>query len=104
MKKNKIFDIPCKDSPNHPNCGCIVGVHKLYSEIIIMKKYKVKIKLFVTKNKKFRANITEYGCEPYEVTIGGQGWLNGKGRLHEKRILTKCESLVNCLQFELENL
>lgn len=50
------------------------------------------IKLFVTKNYKFRAVIDEYNTlsernVTYEVTIGGEQWRKGKGRKHEKRIL-----------------
>jgi len=52
-------------------------------------KSKIHIKVFLTKGLKFRAHVKEPGKPAYEVTIGGKEWQNGKGRKHEKLILTK---------------
>ena len=53
------------------------------------KKEKLHIKVFLTKGLQFRAHVKEPGKPAYEVTIGGQEWLKGKGRKHEDQILVK---------------
>ena len=64
---------------------------------------KVRIKVFVTKTRKFRAKIQEgKKAIPYEVTIGGESWQKGKGRQFEKEIERKCKILLMILQDELK--
>jgi hypothetical protein len=64
---------------------------------------KPQIKIFVTKTKEFRAKIKETKKTlPYEVTIGGKSWENGKGRKYEKEIKRKCKLLINTLNSNLE--
>ena len=61
-----------------------------------------QIKVFVTKTKEFRAKIKENKESiPYEVTIGGESWENGKGRKYEKEIKRKCELLIATLNSKL---
>lgn len=43
---------------------------------------RVMIKVFVTKNRKFRAQIIEGLDKPYEVTVGGKSWNNGVAKKH----------------------
>ena len=63
---------------------------------------KPQIKVFVTKTKEFRAKIKETKeAIPYEVTIGGERWKNGKGRKYEKDIKRKCELLMATLNSKL---
>ena len=63
---------------------------------------KPQIKVFVTKTKEFRAKIKETKeAIPYEVTIGGKSWENGKGRNYEKEIKRKCELLMATLNSKL---
>lgn len=61
------------------------------------KSRKTHIKVFVTKNLRFRAKIQEPTGVSYEVTIGGAEWSKGKGREHEDRIRKKCELIVSYL-------
>jgi hypothetical protein len=63
---------------------------------------KPQIKIFVTKTKEFRAKIKETKKTlPYEVTIGGKSWENGKGRKYDKEIKRKCELLITTLNSKL---
>jgi len=63
---------------------------------------KPQIKVFVTKTKEFRAKIKETKeAIPYEVTIGGESWENGKVRKFEKDIKRKCELLIATLNSKL---
>jgi hypothetical protein len=63
---------------------------------------KPQIKVFVTKTREFRAKIKENKeAIPYEVTIGGKSWENGKGREYEKDIKRKCELLILTLNSKL---
>jgi len=65
--------------------------------------YKAQIKVFVTKTREFRAKIKENkGAIPYEITIGGESWENGKGRQYEKEIKRKCELLIVTLNSKLK--
>ena len=59
------------------------------------------IKVFITKNIKFRAIIKEDNQPEYEVTIGGASWDKGKGREHESTILQKCNAIVDSLNYTL---
>lgn len=61
---------------------------------------KTHVKVFITKNLKFRANITEPGQPPYEVTIGSESWKNGKGRQHEAIIKDKIKHVLDILIHE----
>jgi len=66
---------------------------------------KPQIKVFVTKSKEFRANIKENNeAPPYEVTIGGKNWENGKGRQYENEIKQKCELLITTLNNKLKSI
>lgn len=67
-------------------------------------KNKPQIKVFITKTKKFRAKIRETkDTIPYEVTIGGKSWKDGKGRKYEVTIKHKCELLLNSMKDEFLN-
>jgi hypothetical protein len=61
---------------------------------------KTQIKVFVTKTHKFRAKIEEPGEPPYEVTINGDMWKQGKGRTHRRRILDRIGFLMEMLEHE----
>lgn len=64
---------------------------------------KAQIEVFVTKTREFRAKIKENKeAIPYEVTIGGESWENGKGRQYEKEIKWKCEVLITTLNTKLK--
>lgn len=59
------------------------------------------IKVFVTKNRKFRARI-ECDDPPHrEITVGGFGWDSGRVRKYEGEILRKCGELISNLNDEL---
>ena len=63
---------------------------------------KPQIKVFVTKTREFRAKIKENKeAVPYEVTVGGESWENGKGREYEEEIKRKCELLIVTLSSKL---
>lgn len=66
-----------------------------------MKKPKVKIKVFVTKTLKFRAFVKEPGQMPYEVTVGGKSWEEGKGREFEEKIVERMKHILAVLESEL---
>jgi len=69
----------------------------------IKKEDRPQIKVFVTKTRKFRAKIKDSkNSIPYEVTIGGDSWLHGKGREHEEAIMNKINTMVSILKAELE--
>ena len=69
------------------------------------KKHYPKVKVFVTKNLKFRASIQERQYGPkYEVTIGGESWKKGKAREHELIIKSKCERIVSNLNENIKHL
>ena len=68
-------------------------------------KAKTHIKVYVTKTGNFRARIQEgphipglLWCperkEPYEVSIGGESWAQGKGNEHKARIRSRIESIL----------
>ena len=66
---------------------------------------RLKIKVFITKSGKFRAQIKEgKRSEYYEVTIGGEMWKNGKGREFEDVIIGKCQFLVKKINKNFEKL
>ena len=62
----------------------------------------VHIKVFITKSCKFRVIVKEGDKPSYEVTVGGNSWVNGKGREYEERIRVKCNSIVSSLTDELK--
>ncbi|MCK5611226.1 hypothetical protein KAR91_55665 [Candidatus Pacearchaeota archaeon] len=60
----------------------------------------VRIKVFVTKNMKFRARVDD-GINPtYEVTVGGVSWKKGKGLDHKDDISRKMKSIIGTLKSE----
>lgn len=64
-------------------------------------KHYPKVEVFVTKGMQFRAKIRESITEPtYEVTIGSNGWHDGKGRNHEKVIVIKMNTIIARLNGE----
>jgi len=66
---------------------------------------RLKIKVFITKSGKFRAEIKEgKRSEYYQVTIGGEMWKNGKGREFEDVIMEKCRFLVKKINENLYKL
>lgn len=71
------------------------------SQKIPYKYQKTHIKVFVTKNLRFRAKIQEPTGVSYEVTIGGVEWHKGKGREYEDRIRKKCELIISYLDARL---
>lgn len=54
----------------------------------------VRITVFITKKRKFRARIATDDEPVYEVTIGGKEWRKGKGREFEERIIKICEKIT----------
>lgn len=69
-----------------------------------METAKVNIEVFVTKTRKFRAQIKEPNGERYQVTIGGKNWCFGKGRQYEDIIKRKVIGLMLSLNTELSNI
>lgn len=65
-----------------------------------LKKDEDKIKVFVTKTKKFRAIIRERREKKYEVSIGGKSWGQGKGKQYRLIILHKMKILIRELNQE----
>lgn len=55
------------------------------------------VEVFVTKNNKLRAYISNNLGLSYEVTIGGKEWRKGKGKEHIHIIKKKCSNLLNKL-------
>lgn len=55
---------------------------------------KVRIKVFITKNGKFRARIKELDKPTYEVSVGSDSWLEGKGVKYHSVIRRKCNLLM----------
>ena len=67
-----------------------------------MKSQQAKIIIFVTKPGTLQARIISASSEPsFEITIGGNGWLAGKGSEYHSNILEKATALVNNLQNQL---
>ena len=67
-----------------------------------MKSQQAKIIIFVTKPGTLQARIISATSEPsFEITIGGNGWLAGKGSEYHSNILEKATALVNNLQNQL---
>lgn len=64
---------------------CRLFVHKYID--------KARIKVFLTKEFKFRARVEEPNCPPYEVTIGGESWKNGKGLKYKNKIVEKIQQI-----------
>lgn len=55
-----------------------------------------KIRVSITRFGSFRAKIKEGKDLPwYEVSIGGDMWVKGKGRKFEEKIKEKCYRLLN---------
>lgn len=65
---------------------------------------RTRIKVYITKTKKFRARVEEPGEVPYEVTVGGVSWNGGKGRKHEIVILKKCHIVLSNVMAEFHRL
>ena len=59
------------------------------------------IDVFVTKAKKFCARIALPGEVPYEVTVGGWSWKNGRANEFESIIRRKMKLIVDRLNKEL---
>lgn len=66
-----------------------------------MTKDNVRIEVFFTKTKKFRARIVEGSNPPYEVTIGGTAWKAGKGSRFYNAVRFRCMLLADRMQAEL---
>ena len=64
---------------------------------------KPKIKIFVTKSYKLRARVDDGKNPTYEVTIGSEGWRQGKASAHRQVILDKARNLVNKVSDDLNN-
>jgi len=65
------------------------------------KEKQAYITEFITKTRKSRATVVPDNDDPnYEVTVGGESWMKGKGREYEQRIKRKCEALISKLQSE----
>lgn len=62
---------------------------------------KVYIKVFVTKTKEFRAEISQIGKPGSEITVGGQNWRRGYFKEFHGRILGKCTLLLENLNRKL---
>ena len=61
------------------------------------------IRVFLTKGYKFRAIIQESEKEkPYEVTVNGESWRNGKGRQHKDQVMKKCKNILEKIQDSLK--
>jgi len=69
-----------------------------------MANKKTVIKVFVTKSRKFRAEIKEVRQPKYEVTIGGQEWKKGKGKKHIARIEQSCRNILHGLKNDYEKI
>lgn len=59
---------------------------------------KTHIKVFITKNLKFRAVICENTNPTYEVIVGGEQWQKGKGCEYKDIIKMKCALLITGLE------
>ena len=67
-----------------------------------MKSQQAKIFILVTKPGTLQARVISTTSEPsFEITIGGNGWMAGKGSEHHSNILEKATALVNNLQNQL---
>lgn len=81
-------------------CKAIVD-RSIKAEEEATAKHYPKVEVFVTKGRQFRASIRESLIEPtYEVTIGGEEWGKGKGRNHEKEIISKMDTILAQLNSE----
>lgn len=76
-----------------------------------MDKIKVKggtrIRVFVTKNQKLRARVTEYapnngGELTTEMTLDSESWREGKLKRHQRGILYHATRLVQSLEDQLK--
>jgi hypothetical protein len=69
------------------------------------EKYYPKIRIFVTRNFKFRVEIKENkDARPYQITMGGEAWNSGSGRKYEKIIKEKLNKIILQLSTEAESL
>jgi len=67
-----------------------------------MISQEAKIKIFVTKSGTLQARVVSVTSEPsFEVTVGGNEWMAGKGSKYFLIILKKATELVNDLQKQL---
>lgn len=61
---------------------------------------KDKIRIFVTRNYRFRARVEPLDGTPFEITVGGQNWNHGCARMtadHRRRIAEKCYDMHEAL-------
>jgi len=67
-----------------------------------MKSQEAKIIIFVTKPGTIQARVMTAESESsFEITIGGNDWMAGKGSKYHSVILKKATELVNDLQNQL---
>lgn len=71
------------------------------------KHIKSHIKVWMTKTKKIRAQVTEinritYDKSMYEVTVGGNEWNKGKGNEYREEIRHKTAALIASLNTSLK--
>lgn len=64
---------------------------------------RVTIYVSVSKTLRFRAKIIVEGQPPYEVTVGGKQWQEGKGANYKHLIMPKIAALMIKLQKEYSN-
>lgn len=66
-------------------------------------KDQTKIEVRVTRSHRFRATILEPdSLIPYEVTVGGKAWDDGKGRKYAPIIFRKIQKMMTKLSSEYE--
>lgn len=65
---------------------------------------KTNIKVFVTKNRKFRARIKPYNAPAFEVTVGGKKWDEGHYGQYQAAIHAKIWQIVGSLEHTAKRL
>lgn len=66
-------------------------------------KESTKIDVRVTKSHRFRATILEQDSMiPYEVTVGGKAWKEGKGKKYAGVIFRKIQKMLTGLSSEYQ--
>jgi len=67
----------------------------------MMKETKIDVR--VTKSRRFRATILEENAVvPYEVTVGGKAWKEGKGKKYAGVIFRKIQKMLTGLSSEYQ--
>lgn len=80
-------------------------IERLKARNLFMKRTKAEIKVFITKNRKFRARIREEKGSPYyEVTVGGKNWNKGLANEHHDRIMFLCQLLMTAINKEFDKI